>query len=76
MSGLGPAACWLTHKKLESWSRMAKDRVLRATTERNISGDEVDDKISTTPPPSTTSSIASGCDSNGSYDFTTDSEVF
>lgn len=75
MSGLGPAACWLAHKRLESWSRTAKDAVRRAT-ERNISGDEVDEKSSTTPPPSATSSIASGCDSNGSYDFTTDSEVF
>lgn len=27
MSGLGPAACWLAHKRLESWSRMAKERV-------------------------------------------------
>lgn len=76
MSGLGPAACWLAHKRLESWSRMAKERVdaVRRATERNISGDEGDEK-STTPPPSATSSIASGCDSNGSYDFTTDSEV-
>uniref|UniRef100_T1GH69 C2 domain-containing protein n=1 Tax=Megaselia scalaris TaxID=36166 RepID=T1GH69_MEGSC len=75
MSGLGPAACWLAHKRLESWSRMAKERVdaVRRATERNISGDEGDEK-STTPPPSATSSIASGCDSNGSYDFTTDSE--
>ncbi|KAG4070326.1 hypothetical protein HA402_006468 [Bradysia odoriphaga] len=27
MSGLGPAACWLAHKRLESWSRIAKERV-------------------------------------------------
>lgn len=27
MSGLGPAACWLAHKRLESWSRLAKERV-------------------------------------------------
>lgn len=27
MSGLGPAACWLAHKRIESWSRLAKERV-------------------------------------------------
>lgn len=27
MSGLGPAACWLAHKRIESWSRIAKERV-------------------------------------------------
>ncbi|KAI9581485.1 hypothetical protein GQX74_012810 [Glossina fuscipes] len=38
MSGLGPAACWLAHKRLESWSRMAKERVgavRRVTLDRN-----------------------------------------
>lgn len=42
MSGLGPAACWLAHKRIESWSRMAKERVgavRRVTLDRN-SGDE------------------------------------
>ncbi|SPP76024.1 double C2-like domain-containing protein alpha isoform X2 [Drosophila guanche] len=42
MSGLGPAACWLAHKRIESWSRMAKERVgavRRVTIDRN-SGDE------------------------------------
>ncbi|KAH8332200.1 hypothetical protein KR074_005535 [Drosophila pseudoananassae] len=42
MSGLGPAACWLAHKRIESWSRMAKERVgavRRVTLDRN-SADE------------------------------------
>ncbi|EDW70313.1 uncharacterized protein Sytbeta isoform X1 [Drosophila virilis] len=42
MSGLGPAACWLAHKRIESWSRIAKERVgavRRVTLDRN-SADE------------------------------------
>lgn len=38
MSGLGPAACWLAHKRIESWSRMAKERVgavRKVTLDRN-----------------------------------------
>lgn len=38
MSGLGPAACWLAHKRIESWSRMAKERVgavRKVTIDRN-----------------------------------------
>lgn len=36
MSGLGPAACWLAHKRIESWSRLAKERVgaVRKSTEK------------------------------------------
>lgn len=37
MSGLGPAACWLAHKRIESWSRIAKERVgaVRKSTEKS-----------------------------------------
>lgn len=37
MSGLGPAACWLAHKRIESWSRLAKERVgaVRKSTEKS-----------------------------------------
>lgn len=40
MSGLGPAACWLAHKRIESWSRLAKERVgaVRKTAEKNSDG--------------------------------------
>lgn len=24
--GLGPAGCWVTHKRLESWAKLAKER--------------------------------------------------
>lgn len=73
MSGLGPAACWLAHKRLESWSRMAKERVgavRKATIERNA------DENPSTPPPLTPSSISSsgGRSDSGSssYDLSTD----
>lgn len=38
MSGLGPAACWLAHKRIESWSRIAKERVgaVRKSAESKI----------------------------------------
>lgn len=57
--GLGPAACWLAHKRLESWSRIAKERVgaVRKSSEKSE-----DDKSDSTPPPlnsSTTNSISS-----------------
>ncbi|XP_031635714.1 synaptotagmin-6 [Contarinia nasturtii] len=37
MSGLGPAACWLAHKRIESWSRLAKERVgaVRKSTDKS-----------------------------------------
>ncbi|EEB18239.1 hypothetical protein Phum_PHUM506530 [Pediculus humanus corporis] len=25
-SGFGPATCWITHKGLETWARLAKER--------------------------------------------------
>ncbi|CAG9860369.1 unnamed protein product [Phyllotreta striolata] len=28
MSGISPASCWMTHKRLESWARAAKERAL------------------------------------------------
>lgn len=31
MSGMGPASCWVTHKRLESWARAAKERALGST---------------------------------------------
>ncbi|XP_037939867.1 synaptotagmin-5 [Teleopsis dalmanni] len=87
MSGLGPAACWLAHKRIESWSRMAKERVgavRRVTLDRNS---EESATTSTTPPPpmtpppsassvtSTTSGIGSGAGSvSDSCDLPTDSE--
>lgn len=45
--GLGPAACWLAHKRLESWSRIAKERVgaVRKSSEKSE-----DEKSSDTPP--------------------------
>lgn len=46
MSGLGPAACWLAHKRIESWSRLAKERVgaVRKSTDKST-----DEKQTTTP---------------------------
>ncbi|XP_055302145.1 synaptotagmin-6 [Sitodiplosis mosellana] len=40
MSGLGPAACWLAHKRIESWSRLAKERVgaVRKSTDKSSDG--------------------------------------
>lgn len=37
--GLGPAACWLAHKRIESWSRLAKERVgaVRKSNDKNDS---------------------------------------
>ena len=29
--GLGPAGCWITHKGLETWARMAKERTTQKT---------------------------------------------
>jgi hypothetical protein len=29
--GLGPAGCWITHKGLETWARMAKERSTHKT---------------------------------------------
>lgn len=57
--GLGPAACWLAHNRLESWSRIAKERVgaVRKSSEKSE-----DDKSDSTPPPlnsSATNSISS-----------------
>lgn len=46
MSGLGPAACWLAHKRIESWSRLAKERVgaVRKSTDKST-----DEKPSSSP---------------------------
>lgn len=35
MSGMGPASCWVTHKRLESWARAAKERALGTTSPKN-----------------------------------------
>ncbi|XP_036325589.1 synaptotagmin-7 isoform X2 [Rhagoletis pomonella] len=55
MSGLGPAACWLAHKRIESWSRMAKERVgavRRVTLDRNSEDNNgATTSASSTPPP-------------------------
>lgn len=40
MSGLGPAACWLAHKRIESWSRLAKERVGAVRKSTDKSSDE------------------------------------
>lgn len=58
MSGLGPAACWLAHKRIESWSRLAKERVgaVRKSTDKN------DDK-SASNSPRTSMSVDSNNDS-------------
>lgn len=60
MSGLGPAACWLTHKRIESWSRLAKERVgavrkstdksdgSKASTSLNMSTDSNNDSFAST----------------------------
>lgn len=29
---MGPASCWVTHKRLESWARAAKERALGSTS--------------------------------------------
>lgn len=56
MSGLGPAACWLAHKRLESWSRIAKERVGAVRK-----GDKSQEDKTTTPPlsDSNTNSLSS-----------------
>ncbi|KAF5285001.1 hypothetical protein FQR65_LT02313 [Abscondita terminalis] len=35
MSGMGPASCWVTHKRLESWARAAKERALGTTSPKS-----------------------------------------
>lgn len=57
MSGLGPAACWLAHKRIESWSRLAKERVgaVRKSTDKN------DEKVTNSP--RTSMSVESNNDS-------------
>lgn len=54
MSGLGPAACWLAHKRIESWSRIAKERVgavrksaekVDAATSMSVSTDSANESI-------------------------------
>lgn len=40
MSGLGPAACWLAHKRIDSWSKMAKERVSAVRRGNNDKSDE------------------------------------
>lgn len=35
MSGMGPASCWVTHKRLESWARAAKERALGSHSSKN-----------------------------------------
>lgn len=66
MSGLGPAACWLTHKRIESWSRIARERVgavRRVTLDRNsednngatTSASSIPPPPPMTPPPSASS---------------------
>ncbi|XP_055905905.1 synaptotagmin-7 isoform X1 [Eupeodes corollae] len=76
MSGLGPAACWLAHKRIESWSRMAKERVGAV---RRIPVEHNSEDNPSTPPPMTPSSVSSttsgigGSVSGGSYDLSNDS---
>lgn len=50
--GLGPAACWLAHKRLESWSRIAKERVgaVRKTSEKSEDGESSASTGGGTPP--------------------------
>jgi hypothetical protein len=68
MSGLGPAACWLAHKRLESWSRMAKERVGAVRRASEKSEDKSLDKPCTPPP-----SLASGsCDSQNESNSSTE----
>lgn len=35
MSGMGPASCWVTHKRLESWAKAAKERALGTTSPKH-----------------------------------------
>lgn len=60
MSGLGPAACWLAHKRLESWSRIAKERV-GAVRKSDKSEDE---KSSTSTTHSDSNSVSSSIEVN------------
>lgn len=61
MSGLGPAACWLAHKRIESWSRLAKERVgaVRKSTDKSTDG-----KPSTSSVASSSGSMNMSIDSN------------
>jgi hypothetical protein len=36
--GLGPAGCWITHKGLETWARMAKERSTHKTQVGSVLG--------------------------------------
>lgn len=69
--GLGPAACWLAHKRLESWSRIAKERVgaVRKSSEKSE-----DDKSDAATPPllcsSASNSISSSTEVNKFCRFT------
>ncbi|XP_021930564.1 synaptotagmin-5 isoform X3 [Zootermopsis nevadensis] len=38
--GLGPAGCWITHKGLETWARMAKERNTHKTQEFNVAKEQ------------------------------------
>lgn len=69
MSGLGPAACWLTHKKIESWSRIAKERV-NAVRRISEDRDKSRDSVSSSPPTSASTSLT-----NDSQDLTSSMEV-
>lgn len=70
MSGLGPAACWLAHKRIESWSRLAKERVgaVRKSTDKS------DEKSSATAATTTTNTSSTSATSmNVSTDSNNDS---
>lgn len=56
MSGLGP--CWLAHKRLESWSRMAKERV------NAVRRDRTEDTTSTSTSDSQSNSMCDSTDLN------------
>lgn len=60
MSGLGPAACWLAHKRIESWSRLAKERV--GAVRKPSSSDKSDGSKSSNASTSLTSNMST--DSN------------
>lgn len=70
MSGLGPAACWLAHKRIETWSRMAKERVgaVRRASEKSEPSTPPPFSSPSHMPTTSTSSVASDSqnDSNSS----------
>lgn len=47
MSGIGPASCWIAHKRLESWAKAAKERALGAAPKTHVNNDPAATPVTT-----------------------------